>query len=289
MMPNKWRIILLMIGPSLIAATPLPRAARTVTPTSDSALGSPISVPTAAPNTSRPCTGNRHIDRQSELCAQWQAADAAQVSANWAAFSARVGAVAALGVLIALALNIWSNFMTRAALRHAREASQADLKPYVQPTMAKIIDFASDTVRASVVFENSGRTPALKVEFFTFLSGEDGFSASEARPLEKKHRVKIGAIPPQAKRQRAMEIASARRAHQEMRKLQAERAYEPRFVLRGFVAYSDTFGTRYMTEFAYSAEDLPVDTTTKLKPVHMDVITYEPVDDFVQTDDGSEA
>ncbi len=183
-------------------------------------------------------------------------------------------------MLGALGLSLWSNIMTRRAIALAEATARADLRPYVHPTMAKIVGRMSDGMEANLVFENGGRTPALGAQFFVYLSGEDWISATTFKPTIKKHAVEIGPIPPEQKRQRSVSLPWIKQAFDEMRLLAAAaKDLNPQFVLRGFVRYRDTFGARYITEFAYVADDLFEDQTVKMRPVHMDCPTYQQVDE----------
>ena len=92
--------------------------------------------------------------RQSDLCAQWKAADAAREAARYALWSILIGGVSILG----LGLNFWQ---TRKALKRAREANEIARKVGQVQT------------RAYVAVENAWLdVKARRIEFYTFNSGQ---------------------------------------------------------------------------------------------------------------------
>ena len=114
-----------------------------------------------------PCL-NPQSGTESDLCAQWKAADAAADSAWWAGFAGWFGGLNFLGVLAAIGLAFHSN-------RIARDTSNAQLRPYVHGHLIEwqqrggggefYIDF-------KVKFTNAGQTPAKELQlaaatFFT--------------------------------------------------------------------------------------------------------------------------
>jgi hypothetical protein len=231
-----------------------------------------------SPKESRPCEPGED-QRDSDLCAQWKAADAAENAAWWAAATGWISALGLVGVAAALGLNIWSNVMTRAALRLTRRSSQADLQPYVHATMAKIDTCETNPPQVSVTFENVGRTPALRAEFFVNLDAAEWFEATSYQPALLNNSVNVGSIPPNQKRSRILQLSMFKAAIAKMSDLMIDGVYKPQFVLRGFVRYFDIFGARYITEFAYITDELPEVASTKLRPVHMVGPTYQQVDD----------
>jgi hypothetical protein len=95
--------------------------------------------------------------RNSDLCAQWKAADAAADSAWWAAVGAFASAISTLLVLIALYLAFRSNWI-------ARDTARRQLRAYVN-----VVSYVNDSLCADVPFKvmvnvkNKGQTPAAKV------------------------------------------------------------------------------------------------------------------------------
>jgi hypothetical protein len=115
----------------------------------------------------RPCKPG-HDDRNSDLCAQWKAADASAAAAKWAQISAYTGGIAAILLLVTL---IYTGKATRAADRAAQAAhaackiatdsSQAQLRAYVNVMSVRITDVMPGCFpKAEVTFQNNGVTPA---------------------------------------------------------------------------------------------------------------------------------
>lgn len=115
------------------------------------------------------------INRQSDLCAQWNAADSARISATWTrltgvftGFGLLVGAVT-MGAAIAAAL-----YAKRAADQTKRSANIAqrvvdtDLRPWIDVALshksARITDDGALEVHVQITLKNTGRVPALSVE-----------------------------------------------------------------------------------------------------------------------------
>lgn len=93
-----------------------------------------------------------HDERNSDLCAQWKAADAAKDAAQYALWGLLVG-IAGTGLL----------FVT---FRETRKVSRAQLRAYVSitPGSLKIVDGKNGkTITASLKIKNSGQTPAYEV------------------------------------------------------------------------------------------------------------------------------
>lgn len=99
--------------------------------------------------------------RDSDLCAQWKAADAAAESAKWTYWGNWIGGISGLSVLVALYLAFQSN-------RIARDTAKRQLRAYV--TLEKY-DIAIQKTkentyvdgRLEVVWKNTGQTPATNV------------------------------------------------------------------------------------------------------------------------------
>ena len=92
-------------------------------------------------------------DRNSELCAQWKAADAAADSAWWAAFAGWFGGLSFLGLIATLLLTNQSN-------RIARETSKRQLRAYVSFQSGAISNVvAGKKVSMTFEFINAGQTP----------------------------------------------------------------------------------------------------------------------------------
>lgn len=118
-----------------------------------------------------------HDQRQSDLCAQWKAADAARDAAFWSMWSVFVGLLGVFGL-------VWNICQGRAALRKAREANsiaqrqfEAGFRPQLLIEMLGPINEAADAlkhedgpdrtvpVRAAVKVTNIGTVPTTLTGF----------------------------------------------------------------------------------------------------------------------------
>lgn len=118
--------------------------------------------------TDKPCPKDKD-NRNSDLCAQWKAADAAADSANasWSQFYLGIGglAVGFFTLVAAGAAAVYSKLAASQTQRHADIAeNSADnierpyLFPAVRPTEA--VPETGHPMRFSIIFQNYGRTPA---------------------------------------------------------------------------------------------------------------------------------
>lgn len=124
-----------------------------------------------------PCQEPKGKD-ESDLCAQWRAAEAAENSALWAKWGFWIG-------VIGSTLLLWQIILTRRAVKDtgeateamreanniARDASARQLRPYlVQAPMEQAILSSADGeslgVQFVMNFTNTGGTPAIDVEVF---------------------------------------------------------------------------------------------------------------------------
>jgi hypothetical protein len=98
--------------------------------------------------------------RNSDLCAQWKAADAAADSARWAAWGTWISGISGLLVLLALFLAFQSN-------RIARDTAKRDSRAYIKLVLEKekLTIAAGAPVRIRFLAVNYGKTPAKNCEF----------------------------------------------------------------------------------------------------------------------------
>jgi len=119
-------------------------------------------------------------DRKSDLCAQWKAADSAEVAASW---TRRTGIFTAIGLVIgavttgaAIAAALYARAAAKHAdagtkiakegLDHSRAAFDADLRPWLDCEVAIISHEFGDAalvVNVELRVKNIGRRPALDV------------------------------------------------------------------------------------------------------------------------------
>lgn len=122
--------------------------------------------------------------RNSDLCAQWKAADAAADSAWWAAIGGFASAISTVLVLIALYLAFRSNGI-------ARDTAKRQLRAYVAVSGYVIgpDDKQPHKIRVVVSYQNVGETPAIDVRVTLFVLAGDG-PFSDAKP---RHEPDLGA------------------------------------------------------------------------------------------------
>jgi hypothetical protein len=106
---------------------------------------------------------------ESELCAQWRAANAGENSAFWAQWSFWVSGLSAAGILAALILTINSNKIARSALSVSSTNTQKELRAYIYNmgnswSFVTIVESGIAYWRGSAVWQNLGNTPAKDVE-----------------------------------------------------------------------------------------------------------------------------
>jgi hypothetical protein len=127
----------------------------------------------------KPCDPKKP-NRNSDLCAQWKAADAATDAAQAAWWQFWLGAVGLiLGAVTMMAAIAAAFFAKRAAdetkrtadtavdaLNHDRDSTKAEIQPYVFAERIELTRSQTDPHRASItaIFKNYGATPALYVE-----------------------------------------------------------------------------------------------------------------------------
>ncbi|MEO6040824.1 MAG: hypothetical protein ABIP41_02890 [Croceibacterium sp.] len=98
--------------------------------------------------------------RDSDLCAQWKAADAAANSAWWAGFSGWFSGLSFLGVIAAIGLAFHSNWI-------ARDTAKRELRAYVSINGVEIGPANGANphkLQATANFKNTGQTPAIDLE-----------------------------------------------------------------------------------------------------------------------------
>lgn len=202
----------------------------------------------------RPCRDPKG-NSESELCAQWKAARAAETGALWTERAFWVGIIGAIGIIAALLLTVDSNSI-------ARDTARRQLRAYVSVDLGKIVCLPHPNGTAifelPVEMRNGGVTPAYRTGLFgsiipltmdlakEFLLGLSESDKGEA-VLTTIHN---GAAAPTA--------------------IKASDPAVPANVVRllmegplllfayGEVSYEDTFGVRQKTRFCYylPADDL---------------------------------
>lgn len=140
-----------------------------------------------------PCV-NPHGHDESDLCAQWRAARAAELSAWASVWSMRLTAIGALisGLgFFALMLTIFQGrkalSRARKSNRIAKESAEVGLRAYMVfrvKVKSTELDSNSPYILAKVIFQNTGQTPALELQVYARLrigypgENEDFFDCS---------------------------------------------------------------------------------------------------------------
>lgn len=175
-MPKGYRCaVLVALGWLILAASPLYKnrtnahqpGAYANTQQSRRDITVALNKPDGIPDTDKGCEKGQE-NRNSDLCAQWKAADAAQASADWTGLMypwVVVGTIiGGLTLFAAAAAAIYARDAAKAAgmsLDHERVRTIAELQPYVFPSTLKL-EPASAIANEQVVvtFKNFGQTPA---------------------------------------------------------------------------------------------------------------------------------
>jgi hypothetical protein len=116
-------------------------------------------------NLTKPCEEGRD-KRNSDLCAQWKAADAAKKSADWGVYLGLVGVfIGVLTLAAAFAAAIFAKSAANATWKTVdvtREIGEAQTRAYLNCTSANY-KRAKDSVAADIKIENIGNSPATEV------------------------------------------------------------------------------------------------------------------------------
>lgn len=109
-----------------------------------------------------PCSQPKGRD-ESDLCAQWKAARAAERGTLWAQIGVIVTAFGILGLLTTIAQSHFALRKASEANSIAQDAASYQLRAYVGPIGACIHPPYSHVVKATIDFQNFGQTPAKNV------------------------------------------------------------------------------------------------------------------------------
>jgi hypothetical protein len=187
-----------------------------------------------------PCESG-HDKRNSDLCAQWKAADSASLAA-W------LSGIGLIGVAIALALNAHSNWI-------ASRTAKRQLRPYLSIKWAGYYGISNDGHSAtySLVFVNSGQTPAYNYRaYIACYIAEDRHMPKPAAPFMLGKRLDI--VGPGQERgdfNTPMTITPELRA--------AKLGGTHRVYMTFTAEFSDSFGHRYWIENAFrSVSEMPI-------------------------------
>lgn len=183
-MSGGYRQIIVVLGGSLILASPSysnqgnsnQRKPHTDVQRQLERIATIIEKQPVAPTPDRGCQPG-HDNRQSDLCAQWKAADAAAESANWA-FWTLIASIIGLALGAGTLFAAWraAHWAKRAAaetqrtadaadksLEHSRSVTMAELRPYLAFTTASVA-LEGGNVTIQIKYRNFGSVPARNIE-----------------------------------------------------------------------------------------------------------------------------
>lgn len=208
-------------------------------------------------------------DRQSELCAQWKAADAAEASALYALIALFVSA-------IGTGLLVWTLAETRAT---SRRELRAYLSVKVLNVRVRVPQGGGMYITFDTVSHNGGQTPAYDCNHFSWMV------VSTAEEAEKE----LAAVRPIIK----SELPGGAVIHSGddhsvrfekpfflspvmVREIVAEKKS---IYVFGVATYLDTFGTRRRTDYCYHTEGAAFAEATGLKdgeqaPINWSITRY---------------
>lgn len=179
-----WRIIAAIAGLILIGANEPPKTsdkAETSNKQGEIAnaingIATAIKNPVETDQTTKPCAKNSD-NRNSDLCAQWKAADAATDSANWSWWQVLLGGGGiAIGLLTFAAAFKAAQYAKKAADETGRAADEAarsvdvtrrigeaQARCYLSGVTGNFHVFGTGRVTAGVVVKNTGQSPAVNL------------------------------------------------------------------------------------------------------------------------------
>lgn len=244
------------------AATPAPTAANSATPARP---GIAQSVPRAQAPHEKACEpGMRR--RDSELCAAWVSADAAEASARWSFIQAVLAGLSALGLFVSLfftwralrlaivargdadeALDVArQNAIAASELaKHSKDATEVDLRAWVSIELeiihcSRTNDFAHVSVR--VRLHNRGRTPALRVGISAKASCVPSLSTgSEPPPEAEKYPSQMSSLMPGAEVEQIFGLRISKADLVEGADASRKAGFAPMIQIDAIVSYATVF------------------------------------------------
>lgn len=190
-----------------------------------------------APQYRQPCS-NPKGQEESDLCAQWKAANAAEEGALWAKWGVWIAGASTIAVAIAIYLTIEANSISR-------DTAKRQLRAYIGMSVGGIEHFGTHDPVIAFTMTNSGETPAYrfrliyKVDVCTESERPDipDISALEGKPFEQ--------VAPGAG-----DLTRCWFGKMLTRKLRRD-IYRGRLhvYITGIAEYEDAFGDRYLYRF----------------------------------------
>lgn len=154
----------------------------------------------------RPCREGKD-NRESDLCAQWKAADSAGKAAWWAAFGTVVAMLGTAGLYYQIHLTRKAVQDTRKATEAMFEANQiakAEQRPWVKIGLRKAVlfndTFSDSTITSHILLENVGRSVAtvtgIELRLYTKDDPAQNIAHVGIMPLDVANRSGAGSILP---------------------------------------------------------------------------------------------
>jgi hypothetical protein len=137
----------------------------------------------------RPCRDQRSRD-ESDLCAQWRAANAAEDAAGWAWWQLVVSVAGVIGLGVTLWFNRIALAVARDANAETRRIGEAQTRAYVSISSVQGQHYADGLVLKAIA-KNSGQSPALDAFIEFKIVKPDGGT-------EVRHVLHLHAIPAQS-------------------------------------------------------------------------------------------
>lgn len=201
-------------------------------------------------------------ERQSDLCAQWKAADAAYDSAQWAKVQTTIGWIGlALGTVTMLAAIAAAMYAKRAAIATEDAVEIADvtsnrqLRAYVSVALKRlIIDDKNGIIDGEITITNGGSTPAYEIHHagnICVLSDEEAereFKEPVQRPV---HGTPYVAMLPSGQSSRGQLLNHKIIGIEDFLRIKADAA---KLYVFGYVSYADVLGHAHYTRFCYVSE-----------------------------------
>lgn len=196
-------------------------------------------------------------ETESDLCAQWKAARAAEVGALWTKVGSVIGIFSALGIVVALVLTIDSN-------RIARDTAKRQLRPYIGVEPHGINEVEDENCRVPIDITNRGQTPAhniLVFSRFTISSDPRAFDPAEQGGYGVAAERENTTLGPSENRFVYSYFSDAFAAPY-WDKIAAR---EMAIIHYGYISYSDNFGETHETHYAFYHHGQELSDLTSLR------------------------
>lgn len=199
----------------------------------------------ATPTTDLPCERSRE-NRESDLCAQWKAADAARDAANWSLIAAGLSAAGLAALLVTINQGRIALSRAREANEIAKKSSERQLRAYlnIQDVYATGVWNGGEPV-VHYTIRNGGQTPARKVTIrVCLITAHKGDGRPRVEFLKGRIPV-IDIAPGRDSKQSIPDNAGPLTAGHWEHFLAGDWAFE----IAGYISYRDVFGKFRRTIF----------------------------------------